>query len=94
MHEFVLSDATNGSRKAAPSLKALGLPEKGAVKTSAMKVELRRTTRTGESSGLEFINQLDADVELYWINQEGDHVRVQNKRQEFLWVHPMFEEKY
>jgi hypothetical protein len=24
----------------------------------------------------------------------GGLVRVQNKRQEFLWVHPMFEEKY
>ena len=74
-HEFVLIDATSGSRKAAPSLKALGLPEKEAVKTSAMKVELRRTTRTGESSGLKFINQLGEDVELYWINQEGGHVR-------------------
>jgi dipeptidyl aminopeptidase/acylaminoacyl peptidase len=40
-----------------------------------MKIELRRTRRTGESSGLKFINQLDEDVELYWINQEGEHTR-------------------
>jgi dipeptidyl aminopeptidase/acylaminoacyl peptidase len=73
--EFVLIDATNGSRKTAATLKELGLPEKEAAKTSTMKIELRRTRRTGESSGLKFINQLDEDVELYWINQEGGHVR-------------------
>ncbi len=73
--EFVLIDATNGSRKTASTLKELGLPEKEAAKTSTMKIELRRTRRTGESSGLKFINQLDEDVELYWINQEGGHVR-------------------
>jgi dipeptidyl aminopeptidase/acylaminoacyl peptidase len=73
--EFVLIDATTGSRKTAAMLKELGLPEKEAAKTSTMKIELRRTRRTGESSGLNFINQLDEDVELYWINQEGGHVR-------------------
>jgi dipeptidyl-peptidase 4 len=73
--EFVLIDATKGSRKTASTLKELGLPEKEAAKTSTMKIELRRTRRTGESSGLKFINQLDEDVELYWINQEGGHVR-------------------
>lgn len=73
--EFVLIDATNGSRKTAATLKELGLPEIEAAKTSTMKIELRRTRRTGESSGLKFINQLDEDVELYWINQDGGHVR-------------------
>ncbi len=73
--EFVLIDATNGSRKTAATLKELGLPEKETSKTSTMKIELRRTRRTGESSGLKFINQLDEDVELYWINQEGEHTR-------------------
>ena len=73
--EFVLIDATNGSRKTAATLKELGLPEKEAAKTSTMKIELRRTRRTGESSGLKFINQLGEDVELYWINQEGEHTR-------------------
>lgn len=72
---FVLIDATNGSRKTAATLKELGLPEKEAAKTSTMKIELRRTRRTGESSGLKFINQLGEDVELYWINQEGEHTR-------------------
>jgi dipeptidyl aminopeptidase/acylaminoacyl peptidase len=73
--EFVMIDATNGSRKTAATLKQLGLPEKEAAKTSTMKIELRRTRRTGESSGLKFINQLGEDVELYWINQEGEHTR-------------------
>jgi dipeptidyl aminopeptidase/acylaminoacyl peptidase len=70
-----LVDATNGSRKTAATLKELGLPEKETAKTSTMKIELRRTRRTSDASGLKFINQLDEDVELYWINQEGGHVR-------------------
>lgn len=73
--EFVWIDAATGIRKTAATLKDLGLPEKEAAKTSAMKIELRRTRRTGESSELKFINQLDEDVELYWINQEGEHLR-------------------
>jgi dipeptidyl-peptidase 4 len=74
-HEFVLIDATTGTRKTAQSLKAIGLPEKEALKSSTAKIELRRTTRTGEESGLKFINQLDSDLDLFWINQEGEHIR-------------------
>lgn len=73
--EFILINAENGTRKTTATLKELGLPEKEAAKTSAMRVELRRTKRSGEPSGLKFINQLDEDVELYWINQEGEHLR-------------------
>ncbi|MCX6854935.1 MAG: prolyl oligopeptidase family serine peptidase, partial [Verrucomicrobia bacterium] len=53
----------------------LGLPEQEAEKTSAMKIELRPTRRSGLSTGLKFINQLGEDVDLFWINQEGQHVR-------------------
>jgi dipeptidyl-peptidase 4 len=74
-HEFVLIDATNGIRRTADSLKALGLPQQDATKTSALKVELHPTRRTGEDSGLKFINKLGEDVDLFWINQEGEHVR-------------------
>ena len=74
-HEFVLIDAMNGTRRAAASLKALGLPQQEATKTSALKVELHPTRRTGEDSGLKFINKLGEDVDLFWINQEGEHVR-------------------
>jgi dipeptidyl-peptidase-4 len=73
-HEFVFFQADTGARKSAQSLKELGLPEKEALKSSTAKIELRKTTRTGEESGLKFINQLDADVDLFWINQQGQHV--------------------
>ncbi|MFM7606475.1 MAG: DPP IV N-terminal domain-containing protein, partial [Prosthecobacter sp.] len=73
--EFVLINATSGRRQTAATLKELGLPEKEAAKTSTMKIELRSTRRTGDSSGIKFINTLAEDVELYWINQEGGHVR-------------------
>jgi dipeptidyl-peptidase-4 len=74
-HEFVLINAATGARKTALTLKALGLPEKEAVKTSTAKIELHPTRRTGEESGLRFINKLDADVDLFWINQQGEHAR-------------------
>jgi dipeptidyl aminopeptidase/acylaminoacyl peptidase len=74
-HEFVLIDATSGTRRAAASLKALGLPQREATKTSALKVELHPTRRTGEESGLKFINKLGEDVDLFWINEGGEHVR-------------------
>ena len=73
--EFVLIDATKGSRKTAASLKELGLPAQEATKTSAMKIEPRSTKRTGESSGFKFINKLGEDVDLFWINQQGEHQR-------------------
>lgn len=73
-HEFVLINAANGSRRTAATLKELGLPEQEATKTSAMPIEMRRTQRTGESSGIKFINQLQEDVELHWINQAGKHL--------------------
>jgi hypothetical protein len=73
--EYILINSTTGIRKVAPSLKELGLPEKEAVHTSGMQIELRRTRRTGESSGLKFINKLGEDVDLFWINEEGKHHR-------------------
>jgi len=74
-HEFVLIDCTTGVRKSAPALADLGLPELATVKTSSMKVEIRKTVRTGESSALKFANRLDEDVDLDWIDQDGRHVR-------------------
>lgn len=74
-HEFVLIEAETGKRKTADSLKKLGLPEKEALKTSATKIELRATKRTGEESGFKFINKLGEDVDLFWISQSGEHIR-------------------
>ncbi|MBL9114808.1 MAG: prolyl oligopeptidase family serine peptidase [Verrucomicrobiaceae bacterium] len=70
--EFVLINTATGTRKEASSLKGLGLPEKEAEKTTTLKIEMRQTKRTGESSALKFINKLDQDVDLYWINQQGE----------------------
>lgn len=68
-HEFVLIHAETGTRKTAKSLKELGLPENEALKTSATQIELHPTRRTGEESGIKFINQLGENVDLFWINQ-------------------------
>ena len=73
-HEFVLINARTGERKTAPNLKSLGLPETEPIKSSGLKIELRKTLRTGESSGFKFVNQLDTAVGLFWINQEGESV--------------------
>ncbi len=73
-HEYVLINAENGKRQAASELKVLGVVSAEA-KTSALKIELRSTKRTGGSSGFKFINQLGEDVDLFWINQQGEHVR-------------------
>ncbi|WP_395753241.1 prolyl oligopeptidase family serine peptidase [Prosthecobacter sp.] len=86
-HEYVLIQAETGARKTAPTLKDLGLPEQEARKSSTTPIELRKTTRTGAESGLKFINQLDADVDLFWINNEGEHqsygrIRAHSEREQ------------
>ncbi|MEQ1751574.1 MAG: DPP IV N-terminal domain-containing protein, partial [Prosthecobacter sp.] len=73
-HEYVLINAETGKRQTAADLKSLGIVSEEA-KTSAQKIELRSTKRTGESSGFKFINQLGEDVDLFWINQQGENVR-------------------
>ena len=90
-HEFVLIQAETGERKTAASLKELGLPEKEALKSSTAKIELHKTTRTGEASNLKFINQLGADVDLFWINQQGEHVRYGGIRAEAEREQPTFD---
>ena len=67
-HEFVLIEAEKGTRKTAPSLRELGLPEQEALKSSTAGVQLRATKRTGEVSSLKFVNRLEADADLFWIN--------------------------
>ena len=73
-HEFVLINARTGERKTAPELKSLGLPESEPVKSSGRKIESRKTSRTGESSGILFVNTLDTTVDVFWINQEGESI--------------------
>lgn len=73
-HEFVLVDAATGTRKAGSDLAALGIAAKE-TSTLELKVDLRATRRTGEESGIKFINKLEADVDLFWIDTNGEHVR-------------------
>ncbi len=79
-HEFVWIDTASGSRKTATTFKELGFPNQEAAKTSALKIELRPTRRTGQESGIKLINQLAEDIELYWINQQGKHIRYSSIR--------------
>jgi dipeptidyl aminopeptidase/acylaminoacyl peptidase len=74
-YEFVWIDPANGSRKTGATLKELGLPAEEAKKTSTLKLDLRPTQRTGLDSGIKLINQLAGDIELYWINQQGQPIR-------------------
>lgn len=80
-HEFVLINATTGERRTAKDLPSLGLPSEES-KTSTLKINLRPTSRTGEDSGLKFINQLKTDVDLFWINTKGEHVPYGSVRAE------------
>jgi hypothetical protein len=73
-HEYVLIDAETGKRQTAPALKELGIMS-GDSKTSTLKIDVHPTRRTGESSGFKFINKLSEDVDLFWINQQGEHIR-------------------
>jgi len=71
---FVLIDATTGQRRTAPDLTSLGLPQQPPQKSSATELIIRSTARTGVSSGLRLINQLDQEVKLFWISQDGKRV--------------------
>jgi len=74
-YEFVLIDCKTGKRRSASSPADLGLPALAAVKTSSLPVRIRKTSKTGEPSALTFVNRLDEDVDLYWIDREGRHIR-------------------
>jgi dipeptidyl aminopeptidase/acylaminoacyl peptidase len=75
MHEFILVDAEGNQRKKGVSLGELGLPEPQAISSSAAKIALRNTMRTGEGSTIRFINRLNHDADLFWVNRKGEQVR-------------------
>jgi dipeptidyl-peptidase-4 len=78
-HEFVLINAQAGTRRSGSDLRSLGIASEES-KTSAMKVTLRSTRRTGEASGIKFVNNLKTPVDLFWIDQQGEHVRYGSVR--------------
>ncbi len=72
--EFVLIDAETGSRRTAPELTKLGLPPEEPLKTSTLEIDARPTKRTGTESGLTFVNRLDHEVQLFWLDRGGKRV--------------------
>lgn len=72
--EFVLIEAGTGARKTAANLAGLGLPAEAPLATSKQRIVMRKSARTGVSSGLVFVNQLASEVRLDWINPAGEHV--------------------
>jgi dipeptidyl-peptidase-4 len=77
--EFVLVNAATGERKTAGDPLSLGLAAEES-RTSGMKVELHPSRRTGDASGITFVNKLKGSVDLFWINPAGEHVRYGSVR--------------
>lgn len=73
-HEFVLIDARTGARKNAPDLASLALPAPSPVHSSETTIEIRSTQRTGASSGIHLVNELDRELDLFWIDTGGKRV--------------------
>jgi len=73
-YEFVLINAETGARKTAKDLKSLEISGAEPVKSSALPLEIRKTSRTGDATALKITNQLDADTDLFWVNQQGERV--------------------
>ena len=78
-HEFVLIQAESGERKTAASIKELGLPEKESLKSSTAKIELRKTTRTGEESG-SIQDVMDGDLDGFIEAKLRGKVRVKGAK--------------
>lgn len=75
--EYVLIDCETGKRRTGKDLAALDLRTDETVKSSALATKVRPSSRTGAESGLKFVNKLDYDVDLFWINAEGEKVRYE-----------------
>lgn len=73
-HEFVWIEAETGARKTGGNLKELGLPDPAPVRTSGTRLDPQPTRRTGVETGIKFINQFGADIELHWINPQNERV--------------------
>ncbi len=69
--EFVLVDAETGRRSAAKNLDGLGLVGSTVLHTSGLSTEPERSRRTGAPLSLEFENQLDEPVRLFWLDRQG-----------------------
>lgn len=73
--EHVLVNAVTGVVQRAPELRSLKLPEDKATRTSTLKVAPHPSKASDTPITLKLVNELSAEVELYWISPEGKHVR-------------------
>lgn len=72
--EYVLIEAETGTRRSAATLRDLGLPPGEAIRTSNATLELSRSQRTGEAMTIRFRNRLESDIQLFWLNPEGEQI--------------------
>jgi dipeptidyl-peptidase 4 len=73
-HEFVLINAATGARQTAPDLKSMGI-ESDLTKSSAMAIDIRPSKGAGAETTVTFVNELDRDVDLFWINLTNERIR-------------------
>jgi hypothetical protein len=73
-HEFVLIDARAGARKTSSDLASVGLPEPEPQRTSQTALQVRSSQRTGVSSGIRLVNELDLELSLFWIDSGGKRI--------------------
>jgi dipeptidyl-peptidase 4 len=69
--EFSLIDSKTGIRKTASDLTELGLPEPAPVRSAEATIKPGRSERTGTPSGVRFVNELESEVNLFWIDASG-----------------------
>jgi len=72
--EYVLVDVEAGTRKTGRDFLAIGLPAAEEVRTSSRGTEPRRSRRTGDETRITFRNELETDVDLFWIDLTGERV--------------------
>lgn len=80
--EFVRIDGETGQRTAAASREKLKIPESEDSTTLALNDKIRPSSRTGDSSGLKIVNKLGSDLDLFWINPQGEQVRYEGVKAE------------
>ncbi len=78
--EYVLVETATGERQTAPDRKSLAdlLAKLGIDTTeSAADIQPRRTTETGSETSIEFTNETDSPIRLFWIDTDGHEHQYQ-----------------
>ena len=78
--EYVWIDSTTGARKTSSNLSDLsGFTDKP-VRTSQTTLKLSNSKNGGSEASLKLINQMDVDVDVFWITTSGQHQRFGSVR--------------